>query len=57
MTLIHGHTGLGQPAKTYINSMWILGVILMTYSERWLIGTDGEREREKVKGIYDVSMS
>ena len=31
----------------YISSVWTQDVVWKTCQERWVIGTDGEREREK----------
>ena len=46
-TSTHGCTSVGQPARTYISSLWTVDVLRKTCWEQWLIGTDGERERER----------
>ena len=43
-TPTHGFVHVGQPAKTYINSVWTLDVVWRTYQEWWIIGIDSKRE-------------
>ena len=35
---------------TKISSEWTLDAVWMTNLDRWMIGTDGERERERERG-------
>ena len=37
----------GEPYLIYSSSVWIQDVVWKTCRERWMIGTDGERERER----------
>ena len=47
LTFTHGRISDGWPARTYISSIQTLDVVKRTSWERWMIGTDEERETEK----------
>ena len=41
-TTTYGHANVGQPARNYNCFVWTLHVVLRTYWEWWMVGTDGE---------------
>ena len=49
--LLHMNTSVGQPAKTYIGSVWTQDTIYWTCPKQWFIGTSGER----IKGIHAIN--
>ena len=54
-TPTQGQISVEPPAKSYIHkNVRTLDTVWRTCQERWMIGTDGEREKERVKEFRAV---